>query len=73
MPSFKETLKGYRDEWFFESDNPESLAMILNNIAEGHIDLIEQISVIEKLNHLYSLESFANDTIKVYKSTMFEK
>ena len=66
LPSFKETLRGYKEEWFFESDNSASLAALLVKIANGEINLMEQVAVIDTLNKEYSLERFARDTIAVY-------
>lgn len=70
LPSFLETLEGYKPEWFFESENPKSLANLLQLILEERININEQQIVINQLNEKYSPSRFANDTISVYKSLL---
>lgn len=66
--SFKETLEGYPDDYFFETGNPQSLADILIRFVDGGIDIERQKQVIEKLNIKYSWNETAKNTLAAYMS-----
>lgn len=66
LPSFKETLEGYPDDYFFKSDDPQSLSMILEKFVDGKIDVGLQMKIIEKLNKKYSWEETAKSTLNAY-------
>ena len=67
LPSFKETLKGFSDDMFFESENPEALALLLKKYINDQIDTKLQYKAIDKLNDLYTWQSSAQKTLKLYK------
>lgn len=66
LASFKETLQGFTDDMFFESENPMSLAQLMMRFVDGKIDIESQMKVIEKLNEMYSWSSAAENTINIY-------
>ena len=70
LPSFKETLQGFSDDMFFESENPQSLANLMMKYIDGKVDCKKQIDVIENLNAAYSWEKAADKTYRVYNSLM---
>lgn len=70
LPSFKETLHGFTDDMFFESENPQSLAQLMMRYADGEIDIQKQYHVIEQLNIQYSWEKAAQKTMKVYNASL---
>lgn len=67
LTAFKETLQGFSDDMFFESESPMSLSQLMMRYIDGEIDLEKQMSAIEKLNDLYSWASTAEKTINIYK------
>jgi glycosyltransferase involved in cell wall biosynthesis len=66
LPAFKETLEGFTDDMFFESDNPASLSLLFQKVIDGKIDLERQKEAIKALNIKFSWAKAAEDTIKVY-------
>lgn len=66
LPSFKETLDGYPDSYFFESNNPQSLANKLVEFVDGKIDKVRMCKVIERLNDKYSWDETAKRTLEAY-------
>ena len=66
LPSFKETLEGYPDEYFFKSEDPKSLSKLLENFVDGKIDVVLQMGIIEKLNIKYSWAETAKSTLNAY-------
>lgn len=70
LPSFIETLKGYEDDWFFESNNTTSLANLIKRYVDHEINIEQQLQVIEKLNHIYSWDETAKSTIVAYKQSI---
>ena len=66
LPSFKETLDGFEDSWFFEADNPISLASLIKSHLNGKIDSPQMVSIIEELNKRYSWKESAKTTINLY-------
>ena len=67
LPSFKETLDGYPDDYFFEAGNPESLRDMLIRFIDGKINIDLQKTVIEGLNQKYSWEETGKRTMTAYK------
>lgn len=67
LPSFKETLKGFTDDMFFESNNAHSLADLIKRHLEGKVDTEKQLKVIGDLVDLYSWEKSAQMTKLVYE------
>lgn len=68
LPSFKETLEGYPDEYFFKSEDPKSLSKLLENFVDGKIDVELQMGIIEKLNIKYSWAETAKSTLNAYNN-----
>lgn len=68
LPSFKETLEGYPDEYFFKSEDPHSLSELMKKFIDGEINIKEQMRVIEKLNDKYSWNNTALSTINAYQT-----
>lgn len=68
LPSFKETLEGYDNEMFFESENPQSLANLLKRYLDRKIDIDRALLTIRKLNDKYSWNNVAALTCSLYKS-----
>ena len=67
LPTFKETLYGFTDDMFFESENSDSLAQLMMRYVDGKINIEKQIKVIEKLNEQYSWYSAAEKTVCLYR------
>lgn len=68
LPSFKETLEGYTNDMFFESENPESLSRLIKRYIEGDIDIDKQVDIIKSLTEKYSWKETAKATINGYLS-----
>lgn len=66
LPSFKETLTGFTDDMFFESENPQSLASLMERYVDGTVDTDKQMKIIEDLNRQYSWNSAAVKTLGLY-------
>lgn len=66
LPSFKETLDGYNESEFFNSNDAKSLSEILIRFADGGLDLDRMKSTISKLNIKYSWEETAKATYNAY-------
>ena len=66
LDSFKETLEGYPNDYFFESENAQSLANLLKRFILGYIDVERQIQIIKNLNKKYSWEETAKSTYDAY-------
>ena len=67
LPSFKETLKGFTEDMFFESDNAHSLAELIERHLNGKIDVDGQLKVIDGLVDLYSWKKSAQLTKSIYE------
>lgn len=70
LPSFKETLVGYPDDYFFKSEDSNSLSLILQKYLDGIIDENRMKSIIEKLNIKYSWSETAKSTLNAYNSCL---
>lgn len=70
LPSFRETLQGYPEDGFFESENVESLKNTLMNYIDNKLDLDKMVNVIGDLNKIYSWEESAKNTLKAYYSVI---
>jgi glycosyltransferase involved in cell wall biosynthesis len=66
LPSFRETMDGYPDNYFFEAENAQSLANKLVEFVDGKIDKELMIKVIKELNHKYSWDETAKRTLEAY-------
>ena len=66
LPSFKETLEGYPDNYFFEANSAQSLAKILIKYLDGEINKLILKEIIEVLNNKYSWDQTAKATIRAY-------
>ena len=67
LPTFKETLKGYSDEMFFESEKPQSLASLICKYVNDEINRDKVLNTLESLEELYSWKESAKKTIIIYK------
>ena len=67
LPSFRETLKGFTSDMFFETGNAESMSELIVRMLEGKIDTQYELKVINSLNEEYSWENSAKRTIEVYR------
>lgn len=67
LESFKETLDGFDDEWFFKSEDAESLAFLITRYVNEEIDTHKQISIIQKLNEKYSWKEAGKLNIQLLK------
>lgn len=66
LPSFRETLKGFSADMFFETENPKSMCELIERMLSGKIDIIKELSLIESLNKEYSWEKSATITLETY-------
>lgn len=66
LPTFKETLHGFSDDMFFETENPGCLAQLMMRYVDREIDTRKQMCVIDNLVQQYSWENAAKMTINVY-------
>ncbi|WP_288318170.1 glycosyltransferase [Xylanibacter caecicola] len=66
LPSFRETLDGYPDNYFFEANNADALSSMLIRFADGELDVKKMKSTISKLNEKYSWEKTARSTYNAY-------
>ena len=68
LPSFIETLDGYKKEWFFEKENPKSLSDKIIDYLDGRILADEQLLVINNLSSKYSWDNTAKATLIAYNN-----
>lgn len=73
LPSFRETLEGYPDDYFFESDSPEALRDMLVRYINREIDINKQINIIEGLNNKYSWDNTAKSTLNAYRTAILRQ
>lgn len=66
LPSFRETMDGYPDDFFFKTESTEALAKILMRYLDGELDETLMCSVIDNLNQKYSWEETAKSTLRAY-------
>ena len=66
LPTFKETLKGFSDDMFFESENTNGLAQLMMRFVDDDFDKEKQMQAIENLNRDYSWNTAAKKMIKIY-------
>ena len=71
LPAFKETLKGFSDDMFFNNGNAESLSKLMAKYIDSKIDSNSELHSIERLNQQYSWEKAGEKTIDVYNSLLF--
>lgn len=71
LPSFKETLEGYSDDWFFKADNIVSLNETIKRFIDQEIDTKKMVGIIDLLNEKYSWKESAKATVKVYDQVSF--
>ena len=70
LPPFVETLKGFTEDMFFISGDPNSLKELIIRHMEGKVDIEKQMSIIEGLNDLYSWNNSAKMTIETYRKVI---
>ena len=68
LPSFRETLRGFTDDMFFQPDSAESLSRLIIRYIDGEIDRKYQLQIIEQLNKVYSWVTSAEKTFELYKT-----
>lgn len=66
LSSFKETLHGYPDDYFFKREDPQSLADMLTRFVNGDIDKKMLCGIIDTLNNKYSWRETAKATLRAY-------
>lgn len=66
LPSFRETLKGFTPDMFFETGDNKSMCDLIMRMLNGKIDTQKQLKVIESLNEEYSWENSAKKTLDIY-------
>lgn len=66
LPSFKETLSGYDDDWFFKSEDSNSLSALMRRYINNEIDIERQKKIIERLNVKYSWDESSKKTVCIY-------
>lgn len=66
LPSFRETLKGFTPDMFFETENAKSMSNLIIRMLSGEIDSQKELRVIDSLNEEYSWENSARKTLDVY-------
>lgn len=67
LPSFRETLKGFTSDMFFEAENTKSMSNLIIKMLNGEIDTQKELRVIDSLNEEYSWENSAKKTLVIYK------
>ena len=67
LPSFKETLKGFTPDMFFEADNALAMRDLIVRMITGEIDTKKELQIIDTLNAEYSWENSASKTLAIYK------
>ena len=60
LPSFRETLYSVPKDYFFESGNPKSLALLIEKLITGNLHIEDFLSQLRKLKEEYSWLSVAN-------------
>ena len=66
LPSFRETLKGFMPEMFFENGKADEMGKLIVRVLSGDIDIQKELQVIEQLNTRYSWENSASKTVAIY-------
>lgn len=67
LPSFKETLVGFRDDMFFENGNADSLAKVIKDCIRFGLEKENVYSILENLCETYSWEKIG----KVYLNHVY--
>lgn len=68
IPSFRETLEGFEQGWFFKSEDPKAMAaLMIEHIA--HEQFNSEINIIKLLKQKYSWDTAARNTLETYKKT----
>lgn len=70
LPNFKETLMGFPEDMFFQSEDPKDLARVLEKCVCNQQDEKKINSSIVFLNELYSWEKSAEKTLSTYKTLL---
>lgn len=73
LDSFKETLVGFPDEFFFESENSDSLKVLIEKYLNNAVDIDIQYKIIDGLNELYKWSSSAKKTLQLYSKIISQK
>ena len=73
LPSFRETLRGFAPDMFFETGSAQSMSGLIARTLEGKVDTEQELKVIDELNKEYSWENSAKKTLAVYNKIFCEK
>lgn len=78
LPSFKETLAGYSDDFFFENGNAKSLAKVIENCLNSCGNAGDCESVVKRFCDIFSWHEIGKKTYRIwhdllcgYESRMF--
>lgn len=71
LPSFKETLEGYPENYFFASNDSKSLSEMITRYLDNGLDIETIKKVIRGLNDKYSWKETANATLVAYNSVIY--
>lgn len=67
LPSFRETLMGYPDDYFFKPNESTSLANMLERFVDGQIDKDKIERILDYLTEKYSWTNTAKCTMAAYE------
>lgn len=65
IPSFRETLVGFKPGWFFESENAQSMADLMIRHLDKQV-FYSEIEIIRSLKKSYSWEKTSHNTLTAY-------
>lgn len=68
LPTFKETLDEYDPSLFFESENPKSLAVLIERYMNDEVDRNSVLERLSLLENKYSWKNSASCTINLYRT-----
>lgn len=66
LSPFRETLKGFSEDMFFEASNAESMCNLIIRHLSGKIDIEREKEIIRSLRTEYSWENSAKKTLSIY-------
>lgn len=67
LPSFRETLKGFTPDMFFEAGNVIAMRELIVKMLKGEVDIRQELQIIDNLNSEYSWEKSAHRTLAIYE------
>ena len=65
LPSFRETLKGFTPDMFFETEDAKSMSELIVRMLSGEVDTKKELKVIDSLNEVYTWENSAKKTLDI--------